>query len=91
MEQFKGSSSLLFRLAVQARMLRVLPSRVGGPGPIELADMVILLTAGVVEVLDLILGLAAAVVGRAPNMAVQGLRLVLVSFVAECIRDRDIC
>ena len=76
---------------MRARRLKVLPSRVGGPGPIELADMVMLLTAGVAEVSDLVLGLAAVVVGRAPDMAVQDLGIVLVPLVAECIRDHVVC
>ena len=34
-------------------MLRLLPNRVGGPGPTELADMVILLIAGKADLLDM--------------------------------------
>ena len=53
--------------------------------------MVMLLIVGVAKVLDLVLGLVAIVVGRAPDMAVQGLGLVLVPVMAECIRDCAIC
>ena len=64
-------------------------SGVGGPGPIEAVDMVMLLTAGVTEVLDSARGSAVAV-GRAPDRVVQVLELVLVPLVADCIRDRVI-
>ena len=65
-EQFRNISSLFFRLAVQAGKPWVLLSRVEGLGPIELADMGILLTVGLAEVPDLALG-SIVVVGRAPN------------------------
>ena len=52
-----------------------------------MADMVMLLTARVAKVSDLVLGLVAAIVGRAPDMEIQGLELVLIPVVAECIRD----
>ena len=57
--------------------------------PIELADMGMLLTAGVTEVPDLAQGLVVAV-GRAPDRVAQVLGLVLVPLVAYFIRDHVI-
>ena len=54
-----------------------------------MADMGILLTAGIAEVSDLALE-SAVVVGRALDRVAQGLGLVLVPFMADFIRDRAI-
>ena len=88
-EQFRNTNSLLFRLAVRVGKPWVLLSRVGGLGPIELVDMGMLLTAGVIEVPDLARGSVVAV-GRAPDRVVQVLGLVLVPHVADFIKDRVI-
>ena len=88
-EQFRNTSSLCFRLAVLVGKPWVPLSRIGGLGPIEAVDMVMLLTAGVTEVPDLARGSVVAV-GRAPDRVVQVLELVLVPLVADCIRDRVI-
>ena len=64
-------------------------STVGDPEPIEAVDMVMLLTAGVTEVPDLARG-SVVVVGRAPDIVVQVLGLVLVPLVADFIKDRVI-
>ena len=57
-------------VAVRVCRLKVFPNRVGSLGPTELANMVMLLTIGVAEVLDLVLGLVAVVEGRAPEIVV---------------------
>ena len=88
-EQFRNTSSLLFRLVVRVDKQWVPLSRVEGLGPIELVDMGMLLTAGVTEVPDLARGSVVAV-GRAPDRVVQVLGLVLVPHVADFIKDRVI-
>ena len=84
-EQFRNTSSLLFRLAVRVDKQWVPLSKVGGLGPIELVDMGMLLTAGVTEVLNLARGLVVAV-GRVLVMAVQAQDPVHVRIAAEYIR-----
>ena len=88
-EQFRNTSSLLFRLAVRVDKQWVPLSRVGGLGPIELVAMGMLLTAGVTEVPDLARGTVVAV-GRAPDRVVQVQGIVLVPHVADFIKDRVI-